>query len=924
MEIVWYRMLGPLLGGTTFTFELILAVALLGIGLGGAAYAWFGRNRTCSLNGFAFTCALEAFCLAFPYALGDRLAVMALLLRPLNPLLFSEQVLGWTITTLAVVFPAAFVAGFQFPMLIALLGKGRDDVARHTGLAYAWNTAGCILGVLAGGFGLLPLLSAPGAWRAAVILLVLLAVAAMVMSLGIKFGGRCSVNATAPQGDDDASPSGETTTPSSPCDDASPSGETTTPSSPCDDASPSGETTTPSSPGDDGASPSGTNLSGGRCGACTEQRRSVNATTHPGADGAAPSGKIPPPQAMTEHRPHATRGVWRATILPMSTAIMALLMLFATGPTAFWRHAPIGAGLVDNYVAAPNDLHALIHFARRQIEWEKDGVEGSVALHGNHGLGFTVNGRPDGNAREDAGTHVMIGLLGAILHPRPTDALVVGLGTGTTAGWLAGVPSMERVDVAELEPSLLKVAARCSPVNLNALKNPKVQVWIGDGREALWAAPREYDLIVSAPSHPNRAGVESLFTQEYYRAAARKLRECGLFVHWLQAYDVDSWTMRSVFATLASVFPWVEIWQTQVGDLALVASLKPIAYDANSLRLRLQQEPFKAALMQAWRVTDLEGFLAHYVANDSFAKAVAQSRGVAINSDDHNVLEFAFARGVGRRSGVELRELLEAARFRLENRPRLTGDGVEWASMERQRISLCTLQQWAPVQLPDFTPEQRLRAAPHLSYLKGDFKSLLAAWRLLGTEPGDLVELVMVAEALADAGDEKAQDYIDRLGLFQPAEAAVLLGRLRWRQGRLEEATVALETTFRRYRRDPWPLPHLMDRSLDIALAIARADPGKTMAARLYQAINRPFVVSLLEERRLFTLVQIARNLPPDELNASTLKAIEWYEPHIPWVREFLDLRARCYGQARHPQAPAARRDLEAFDRAERGPSKNR
>ncbi|MEP6995079.1 MAG: fused MFS/spermidine synthase, partial [Acidobacteriota bacterium] len=42
MELVWYRMLAPLLGGSTYTFGLILAVALAGIGLGAALY---GRSR---------------------------------------------------------------------------------------------------------------------------------------------------------------------------------------------------------------------------------------------------------------------------------------------------------------------------------------------------------------------------------------------------------------------------------------------------------------------------------------------------------------------------------------------------------------------------------------------------------------------------------------------------------------------------------------------------------------------------------------------------------------------------------------------------------------------------------------------------------------------------------------------------------------
>src|SRR5258708_34250398 len=75
MEMVWYRMLGPILGGTVFTFGLILAVALLGIGLGGACYASFGKSRRATLLGFAATFLFGALLLAAPYALGDQLAV---------------------------------------------------------------------------------------------------------------------------------------------------------------------------------------------------------------------------------------------------------------------------------------------------------------------------------------------------------------------------------------------------------------------------------------------------------------------------------------------------------------------------------------------------------------------------------------------------------------------------------------------------------------------------------------------------------------------------------------------------------------------------------------------------------------------------------------------------------------------------------
>src|SRR5438270_5944581 len=178
MELVWYRMLAPLLGGSTFTFGLILAVALFGIGLGGAAYAFWGGQRRATPAGFALTCSLEAAALALPYILGDRLAIDQIYLRGLGTLGFHGYVLGWTLITLVVVFPAAFVAGVQFPLLISLLGEGRDEIGSHVGLAYAWNTAGAIAGALAGGFGLLPLLTAPGTWK---LVVVLLAVTAIVL-----------------------------------------------------------------------------------------------------------------------------------------------------------------------------------------------------------------------------------------------------------------------------------------------------------------------------------------------------------------------------------------------------------------------------------------------------------------------------------------------------------------------------------------------------------------------------------------------------------------------------------------------------------------------------------------------------------------------------------------------------------------------
>src|SRR6185295_4364567 len=140
-------------------------------------------------------------------------------------------------------------------------------------------------------------------------------------------------------------------------------------------------------------------------------------------------------------------------------------VLLADGPSAVWRHGEIGVGRASAPLSAgPNALRAWVNDKRRSIVWEREGVESSVAVQAIAGLSFVVNGKVDGNARNDAPTQVMSGLLGALLRPDARRSLVIGLGTGSTAGWLAAVPGMERTDVVELEPAILEVASMCGPV----------------------------------------------------------------------------------------------------------------------------------------------------------------------------------------------------------------------------------------------------------------------------------------------------------------------------------------------------------------------------------------------------------------------------------------------------------------------------
>src|SRR5581483_571847 len=97
MELVWYRVLAPLLGGSTYTFGTILLLALAGIGIGGLLYGAAAATRLATLRAFATTCALEALLLVVPFVLGERLAVLTAALRQLGALGFGGLVASWLV-----------------------------------------------------------------------------------------------------------------------------------------------------------------------------------------------------------------------------------------------------------------------------------------------------------------------------------------------------------------------------------------------------------------------------------------------------------------------------------------------------------------------------------------------------------------------------------------------------------------------------------------------------------------------------------------------------------------------------------------------------------------------------------------------------------------------------------------------------------
>jgi spermidine synthase len=88
---------------------------------------------------------------------------------------------------------------------------------------------------------------------------------------------------------------------------------------------------------------------------------------------------------------------------------------------------------------------------------------------------------------------------------------------------------------------------------------------------------------VSEPSHPWIPGVANLFTREFFELGRGRLSDEGVFVQWVQIYQLSTDSLRSVLATYSSVFPHVLVFRVgglnKGKDLLLIGSERPLNLD---------------------------------------------------------------------------------------------------------------------------------------------------------------------------------------------------------------------------------------------------------------------------------------------------------------------------------------------------------
>lgn len=201
----------------------------------------------------------------------------------------------------------------------------------------------------------------------------------------------------------------------------------------------------------------------------------------------------------------------------------------------------------------------------------------AVQYPDGHGRALVIDGfvaasqfTPKGPTND--GYMAWMGHLPMLLHPNPHDALVICFGTGQTSNAVRR-ENPDHLDIVDLSANVFKLA-HFFDKNQNVLDDPRVKPTVMDGRAYIRRTQKNFDVITLEPMPPHFAGVNALYSVEFYQHARTKLRPDGVIAQWLPFHLVAPYYIASIVKTFQSVFPNAILWIDPVSTTGILLGTK--------------------------------------------------------------------------------------------------------------------------------------------------------------------------------------------------------------------------------------------------------------------------------------------------------------------------------------------------------------
>jgi len=232
----------------------------------------------------------------------------------------------------------------------------------------------------------------------------------------------------------------------------------------------------------------------------------------------------------------------------------------------------------------------------------------------------------------------------ALLHERPEDVLVVGLGPGQTARRFL-MHSVKKLDCVEIEPSLVELLQlHGEDFQAEWLTDPAVNVIFDDGRNYITHTKTQYDIISIEIGQVFRPGLGSFYTREFYEAAKPRLKKNGILCQFIPIKFLTKEHFQSLVGTFVDAFPNSVLWYNTHELLLLGSPDSPIKLSPGRLAAIELDERLNEDLAYAYwggpnhYLNQRHVFLGGFLTGSAGLKEI--SKGVPRQKDNLPLLEY--------------------------------------------------------------------------------------------------------------------------------------------------------------------------------------------------------------------------------------------------------------------------------------------
>ncbi len=230
----------------------------------------------------------------------------------------------------------------------------------------------------------------------------------------------------------------------------------------------------------------------------------------------------------------------------------------------------------------------------------------------------------------------IVGAFSSVFAPRNDNALVLGVGSGATAGTVGKI--FEHTDAVEINPAVLENLYRMKEYNFDIEQNPNVTIIQDDAIHFAKTTEQQYSLIINTVTTPLYFSSSKLYTNDFLSQIRKRLAPQGVYVTWIDS-RIGEQGIDIILKTISKSFEHCAIGSVKSSYFLLLCSADPIQPRQSMIvsKTPVLNEYFlkEHDLNPAWLSYGL-------LANDAFK--LIGDRSASVNSLDYPALEFAMTR----------------------------------------------------------------------------------------------------------------------------------------------------------------------------------------------------------------------------------------------------------------------------------------